>query len=94
MSRPNVDTKRQLLTDLFSGKTDGLRRHKATSQRKASPYRWIVNDEVAGTVYGIGRDGSQHPLSINALTQVAPTTVWRIVDFSGGKRTPAVDEEF
>ena len=93
MNRPTLNTKRQLLADLFDGKTDSLRTYRANQQRATSPYRWILSDEVAGTICGIGQDGSQHPLTTDDLAKTPHNTIWRIIDHSGGHYIPAPDED-
>ncbi|SOD99761.1 hypothetical protein [Spirosoma fluviale] len=94
MSRNTLNGKRQLLADLFAGNTDSLQQYRTSQQQVNSPYRWIVNDTIAGTVYGVGKDGSQHPLTPNDLAEAPPNTVFQIVDHSGGKRIPEPDEDY
>ncbi|GAB3019067.1 hypothetical protein GCM10027185_15190 [Spirosoma pulveris] len=94
MSQNNLSHKRQLLADLFTGNTDSLQQYRASQQQAMSPYRWIVNDTVAGTVYGVGKDGSQHPLTSNALAEAPPNIVFQIVDHSCCKRIPEPDEDY
>lgn len=94
MNRPNLDTKRQLLADLLIGYVDGLRAYKAAQQRAASPYRWVIHDEVNGKLYGVGQDGQRHLLTADILTQVEPAKVWRVVDYTGGRPIPEPDEDY
>ena len=94
MSRANLNIKRELLTDLFEGKVDKLRSYRANQQRINSPYQCIIQDEVAGTLYGIDRNGNQHPLTMADLAQAPPTSVIRIADFTDGKRVPEIDEDY
>lgn len=87
-------SKRQLLADLFEGKTDNLRTYKTSRQRAESPYRWIIQDETAGTLYGVGKDGSQHPLTMDELTKEPRNILIQVVDHSGGKPVPEPDEDY
>lgn len=94
-NRLSVDAKRQLLADLFAGKTDSLRTYKAISQQQAAtPYRWVINDEITGIVYGVDYNGSQYPLTADDLAKALPNAVWRIVDHSGGRPIPKLDEDY
>ena len=94
MNRHPITDKRQLLSNFLEGKTDNLLTYKASQQRAESPYRWIVQDETAGRVYGIGKDGNQHLLTPDELAKAPPNMVIKIVDHSGGKRIPEPDEDY
>lgn len=94
MNRNLINDKRQLLSNLFEGNADSLRQYRTSQQRANSPYRWIVSDTVGGTVYGVGKDGSQHPLTSDALAKAPPNIIFQIVDHSGGKRIPESDEDY
>ncbi len=94
MNRNLINDKRQLLSNLFEGNADSLRQYRVSQQRANSSYRWIVNDTIVGTVYGVGKDGSQHPFKPDDLAKAPPNIVFQIVDHSGGKRIPEPDEDY
>jgi hypothetical protein len=94
MNQQHITDKRQLLSNLFEGKTDSLRTYKASRQRAESPYRWIIQDETAGTVYGMGKDGNQHLLTTDELAKAPPNIFIKIIDHSGGKPIPEPDEDY
>ncbi|SOD99794.1 hypothetical protein SAMN06269250_0171 [Spirosoma fluviale] len=94
MSHNTINGKRQLLADLFLGNTNSLRQYRTSQQRVNSPYRWIINDTIAGTVYGLLKDGSQHLLTTDEILNEPPNIFIQIVDYSGGKRIPEPDEDY
>ena len=86
--------KRQLLANFLEGNSDNLRTYKASRQRAESPYRWIIQDEIVGTVYGVSKDGNQHLLTTDELAKAPRNILVQIVDHSGGKRVPEPDEDY
>lgn len=94
MYRNHLSDKRQLLSNFLEGNIDSLRTYKASRQRAESPYRWIIQDEVAGTLYGFGKDGSQHQLTTDELAKAPPNILIQIVDHTEGKPVPEPDEDY
>ena len=86
MNRFIYNVKRQLLADLSESNAISLPQYRTSMQRAGSPHPWIINDEVNKTVYGIGKDGSQHSLTIENLKTAPPNIISTVADFSGGKR--------
>ena len=89
----SVDTKRQLLADLLTGNTHSLRKYKKQQVIRFS-FRWVIDARVINEgITVIDNKGESTPMSeqeFDQLPQNAPN--WRIVDMTGGKMPPGIDE--
>ncbi|GAB3639709.1 hypothetical protein [Spirosoma arcticum] len=96
MSRVNLNIKRQLLADLFEGKTDNLRTYQRKQVISAFLFRWVIDARaIDGTITTIDKQGNKSLMSEQDFEQI-PTRapIWRVVDHTGGIKTPEIDEEY
>ena len=87
------DTKRQLLTDLLTGKVDALRTYKR--QQAAPIYRgWIIDERaVGGGITATNEQGQQITMSETEFEQLPNRVgIWTLIDATGGKTPPPIDE--
>ena len=90
MNRTN--TKRQLLADLLEGKTDRLKEYRQA--QFTNPYSsWIIDARAVGGTITTTLQGEKIQISEHDFEQLPRNApIWRIVDYSGGKTPPPVDE--
>ena len=96
MNYANLNIKRQLLTDLFKGKSDGLRTYQRQRQQQDSPLQWVIDARaIDGSITAIDKQGNQSLMSEQEFSQLPrPGPIWQIVDHSGGVKPPKIDEEY
>lgn len=94
MNRATLNTKRQLLADLFRGKSDNLQIYQRQQKRQDSPLLWIVDTRtIDATIKAIDKQGNQTLMSEKEFEQLPqPRPIWQIVDYSGGRLIPGIDE--
>lgn len=92
----NQTDKRRLLADVLTGNVDALQQYHNQRQAQHSPYRWVIDARVVGgCISTVDRQGKQDQMNeqdFERLPQAA--CVWKIIDYSGGQRTPAPDEDY
>ena len=94
MNRFDLNTKRQLLSDLLAGKTDALRAYQRQQAVTSFPFRWVIDARaVSEGITAIGKQGENTLTSVQEFEQLPRTApIWRIVDFTGGLIQPGIDE--
>ncbi|WP_020602566.1 hypothetical protein [Spirosoma spitsbergense] len=94
MTFSNYHTKRQLLSDLLTGKTDALRAYQRQQAVCSFPFRWVIDARaVSEGIRAIGKQGENTPMSEQEFEQLPQTApIWKIIDFTGGLIPPGIDE--
>jgi hypothetical protein len=94
MALYNINTKRQILTALLSGRTDALRKYQRQQTVSKFPFQWVIDARDTGEgITTIDKQGINTRISEQEFDQLPPQSpIWRIVDYTGGQIPPGIDE--